>query len=132
MKIDFHINYCGNCEEAFRFYQSIFGGELHLLSYKHSNSKRDLPEGWGDKIVHGSITIHNLNIAGADVFPEEYIRPQGFHLLLQIESKEECRRLFDALSQQGSTTMPLQETFWSQLYGIVVDQYGISWEINFV
>ena len=130
MRIDFHINFSGNCRQALSFYQSILGGHISLLTYGESPSDIDVPKEWNEKIIHGSITLKNFEMAGADLLPEQYKIPQGFHLLLQLESEAEGKRIFGAFSKGGSITMPLQKTFWSPCYGIVVDKFGISWEIN--
>lgn len=130
MRIDFHINFSGNCREAFEFYQSILGGNLELLTYGDSPAKDNVPVDWHNKIVHGSFILNNLQIAGADVPPEDYRAPQGFQFLLQLESATEARRVFDALSEAGVITMPLQETFWTKAYGMFTDKFGVPWEIN--
>ena len=131
MKIDLHINFPGNCQEAFVYYQSILGGEVQLLTYGDSQSETNVPEDWKYKIVHGSIKLNQLEIAGTDVPPDAYEAPRGFQLLLQLNNEAESRRIFDALSENGSITMPLQKTFWSPCFGIVVDKFGIAWEINY-
>lgn len=130
MRIDFHINFSGQCQEAFEFYQSLLGGDIELLTYGGSPTQNTVPEDWQAKIIHGSFRLDNLHIAGADVLPESYLSPQGFQLLLQLDTSAESRRIFDALSQGGVISMPLQKTFWSHAYGIVTDKFGISWEIN--
>jgi PhnB protein len=130
MRIDFHINFAGQCQKAFEFYQSILGGNIELLTYENSPAKNQVPENWLHKIVHGSFHFNNLQIAGTDVLPENYLAPQGFQLLLQMEANIEAGRVFDALSQDGLVIMPLQKTFWTQSFGIVTDQFGITWEIN--
>jgi len=132
VRIDFHINFSGQCQEAFEFYQSLFGGEIQLLTYEDSPAAMDVPEGWRNKIVHGSFKINSLEIAGADVLPELYQVPQGFQLLLQFDSETESKRIFDALSQNGTVKMPLQKTFWSPCYGVVTDKFDVPWEVNFV
>jgi PhnB protein len=132
MKINLHINFSGQCQEAFEFYQSILGGEIKLLTYGDSPAKKEIATDWHEKIVHGSFELQGLEIAGADVRPEHYQSPQGFHLLLQLESESEAKRIFNAFSEGGAIVMPLQNTFWSSCYGIVRDKFGISWEINYV
>lgn len=130
MRIDFHINFSGQCKEAFEFYQAILGGETSFLTYGDSPAKDYTPSGWRTKIVHGSFKLDGLEIAGADVLPEHYYKPSGFQLLLQLTSEVESQRIFIALSESGSITMPLQKTFWSPCYGIVVDRFAIPWEVN--
>ena len=130
MRIDFHINFSGQCQEAFEFYQSILGGEVELLTYGNSPAKEDVPADWAEKIVHGSFAFNNLQITGADLLPENYQKLQGFQLLLQLNNSSEAQRIFDALAAGGIVTMPLQKTFWTDAYGIVTDRFGIPWEVN--
>ncbi|MGB6943311.1 MAG: VOC family protein [Bryobacteraceae bacterium] len=67
---------------------------------------------------------------GADVLPEQYERPKGFHVLLGIDDPAEAERVYEALMENGSAQMPLQQTFWAVRFGVLVDQFGVSWEIN--
>ncbi len=130
MRIDFHINFSGQCREAFEFYQSLLGGEIELLTYGASPARDSVPSAWAQKIVHGSFTFKGLQIAGADVLPENYQKLQGFQLLLQLNSSADAQRIFTALAEDGVITMPLQKTFWSDAYGIVTDRFGVPWEVN--
>ena len=130
MRIDFHISFSGRCQEAFEFYKTILGGEIELLTYGNSPAGKDVPPEWSKKIIHGSFRLNNLEIAGADELPEHHKSLSGFQLLLQLESTAESQRIFNAFSEGGFVTMPLQKTFWSQSYGIVTDKFGIPWEIN--
>lgn len=130
MRIDFHINFSGHCKEAFEFYQATLGGDTNFLTYENSPAKDSTPSGWRKKIVHGSFKLNGLEIAGADVLPRHYHEPKGFQLLLQLTSEPESQRIFAAFSEGGSITMPLQKTFWSPCYGIVVDRFSIPWEVN--
>lgn len=43
---------------------------------------------------------------------------------------EETRAVFEKLSEGGQVDMPLQETFWSLLYGNVNDKYGNQWQLD--
>ena len=130
MRIAFHINFSGQCEEAFEFYQAILGGETKFLSYENSPAKESTPLAWRKKIVHGSFTLNDMEIAGADVLPGQYYEPKGFQLLLQLTSEAESQCIVSAFSEGGCITMALQKTFWSPCYDIVVDRFGIPWEIN--
>ena len=132
MNIDIHIHYAGQCKEAFELYQSILGGELELLTYGASPAASTAPPEWHDKIIHGSLKLDQLAIAGADQAGEGYQRPQGFHLLLQLDNLDEAQRIFAAFAAEGTITLPLQETFWSTCYGSVMDKFGVSWEVNCV
>ena len=62
-------------------------------------------------------------------WPKDYERPQGFYVLLN-EEPAKVKAIFDALAEGGSVKMPLEQTFWSPAFGVVVDRFGIPWEIN--
>src|SRR5258708_5822010 len=103
MRIEAHLTFCGDCEEAFRFYERLFGGRLALLSYGSSPAVSDVPEEWRSKIVHATLALADGNaLLGADVLPEQFERPQGFCVLAALRDAAEAKRVFDALADGGS------------------------------
>jgi len=131
MRVDPHLTFRGDCEEAFRFYERLFGGNLALLSYGSSPAVSTVPEGWRSKIVHATLVLADGNrLLGADLLPEQFERPQGVYLLAALRDAAEAQRVFDALADGGSVKMPLQKTFWSPSFGVVVDRFGTPWEIT--
>jgi PhnB protein len=69
-------------------------------------------------------------LAGSDSLPGQYQQPQGFHILVNIADTREAERIFNALAENGTVAMPFQKTFWAAGFGVLNDQFGISWEIN--
>jgi len=131
MRVEPHLTFRGDCEEAFRFYERLFGGTLALLSYGSSPAVSTVPEGWRSKIVHATLILADGNtLLGADVAPEHFERPQGFYVLAALRDAAEAQRVFDALADGGSVRMPLEKTFWSPSFGVVVDRFGTPWEIT--
>jgi PhnB protein len=129
MRIEPHLTFRGECEEAFRFYERLFGGTLVLLSYGSSPAAASVPEAWRSKIVHATLSLPGGHaLLGADV--EQSERPQGFYVLAALRDGAEATRVFDALADGGSVGMPLQKTFWSPAFGVVVDRFGTPWEIT--
>ena len=101
-----------------------------LLTYGNSPAANEVPPEWRDKIVHGTIFVADHEIAGADALPRDYERPHGFYILLHVDSPAEGERMFSALADGGTIRMPLQKTFWSPLFGVVVDRFGVPWEVS--
>jgi PhnB protein len=131
MKLNPHISFNGQCEAAFQFYERCLGGNiLTMLTYGNSPMAEQVPLEFRGKIVHATLTVGDDVLYGADVVPEQYQPPRGFHLTIGIQNPGDAERIFQALSESGTVQMPLQKTFWAVLFGVVVDQYGISWEIN--
>ena len=121
----------GQCEAAFRFYERCLGGTITmLLTWGDSPMANDAPPEWSAKILHASLRVGNVVIGGADTVPEHYDRPRGFAVMLGLSDPIEAERLFYALAEGGTVTLPLQETFWAVRYGWVTDRFGVPWMIN--
>ena len=130
MSLSFHIGFNGQCEEAFRFYAAHLVGSIGTLLRGRDAPGLDPSDRHGDKIVHANIRIDGVEIAGADVAPEQYVRPRGCFVLLGVESVERVQSVFDALSPSGEVIFAPQQTFWSPCYAIVVDRFGVPWKIQ--
>jgi PhnB protein len=126
-----HLVFNGDCEAAFRFYERSFGGtELRLVRYGETPMSKAAPADGAEKILHAALRVGDGLLLGVDFFGEDYKPPQGFYVVLNVDDQATANRTFAALSDGGTVVMPLQETFWSPSFGMVVDRYGISWEIN--
>jgi PhnB protein len=131
MKSSIHLTFAGQCEAAFRFYERCLRGTIvTLLKYGDSPMAAQVPAEWRGKIVHATLTFGESQLAGADLLPRDYDSPRGFFVLLDMKDPAEAERVFDTLSEGGTIRMPLQETFWAIRFGVLVDQFGIPWEIN--
>jgi PhnB protein len=69
-------------------------------------------------------------VNGADAPPRQYEIPKGFALAIATKDPAEAERLFNALAENGTVQLPLQQTFWSPRFGMLVDRYSIPWMIN--
>lgn len=133
MNISIHINFDGRCTEAFKFYEEHLGGVIDpILSYRDSPASANVPEEWQDKIVHGSIAIDKIELAGTDILPPEYHIPRGFWLLQRLSSEHEVQKLFEIFKEDGEIVLAPQKTFWSPCYAIVNDRFGVPWKFNCV
>ena len=131
MKLNPHIAFGGQCQDAFQFYERCLGGKiLTMLTYGDSPMAEQVPPQWRGKILHATLTVGDNVLYGADVLPEQYQPPRGFHLTLGIQDPGEAERIFRELSQNGTVQMPLQKTFWAAAFGVLTDGFGVSWEIN--
>ena len=131
MNIVPHLCFDGECREAFAEYQRIFGGKIEtMMTYGESPMANDVPKECYDRIVHATLHIDDLEIAGADLLPQDYKRPQGFFVLVSIPILEDAKRIFQLLSEGGIVHLPFAETFWAQGFGVVIDRFETPWEIN--
>ena len=130
MALSTHLSYLGQCEEAFNFYAEVFGGQLMMLAYRDTPMAQEVPAAWREKIVHATLSFNGCTLAGSDVQPAHYRRPQGFSVLVDVEGVDNANRIFSALVERGRVEMPMQKTFWSPAFGVLVDRFDIPWEIN--
>jgi PhnB protein len=131
VKPGINLFFDGQCEAAFTFYEPCFGGKItSLLTWGDSAMAKDAPAEWSAKILHASLSVGDVVFGGADTLPPGYERPKGFAVLLDLSDPIEAERVYHALSENGTVTVPLQETFWAARYGWVKDRFGIPWTIN--
>ena len=131
MSLSFHIDFNGRCQEAFEYYAGHLGGSIGtMLQFKDSPAASSVSADWQHKIVHADVSIKGVELAGADLLPDQYQKPTGFYLLLGFNTEGEVNSAFDKLADGGETILPPQKTFWSPCYAIVVDRYGVPWKLN--
>ena len=131
MHIEPYLSFKGDCEAAFKFYERSLGGQVGpIFRYGGSPMEGDAPADWSDKVMHGSMTVGNLVLMGADVPADRYEEPKGFSLSVHLKSTAEAERIFRDLAEDGKVVLPLAETFWAARFGMVVDRFGIPWLIN--
>ena len=131
MQLNPHLSFNGQCQKAFKFYQQCLGGNIQtMMTHGDSPMADQVPSEWRDKILHATLIVGETALMGADVPPDSYKEPRGFSITIQINEPADAERIFRALSEGGTVTMPLQETFWAARFGMVVDRFGIPWMVN--
>ncbi|ESQ85568.1 hypothetical protein ABAC460_23515 [Asticcacaulis sp. AC460] len=126
-----HLAFNGNCREAFAFYAEVLRGEItFMMSHADSPMKDQVPDSWGDAILHATLTIGKDHIMGADAPGDMYKKPVGVNINLNYTDIEDARRVYNALVEGGLPYMPFGETFWSKGFGMCTDRYGHHWMIS--
>lgn len=131
MKLNSYLNFNGNCQAAFRFYERCLGGKIEMMM-THGESpmaEQTRPE-WRDRIMHARLVIGDAVLMGSDAPPEMFQAPQGFSVSISVETPAEAERIFSTLSEKANVRMPLQQTFWAARFGVLTDQFGIPWMVN--
>jgi len=134
-----YLTFAGNCEEAFKFYQSVFGGEFPFFGkFKDMppmEGQPPLSETDGNKIMHVSLPISKETVLmGSDsleAFGQTTVVGNNYAISINTDSQEEADKLFNGLSEGGQVTMPLDKTFWGAYFGMFTDKFGIHWMVNF-
>lgn len=131
-----YLNFNGNCEEAFTFYKSVFGGEFTYIGRfgEMPSGEYKVPDADRNKIMHVSLPIGVSTLMGSDCgtdWASLFVQGNNFSVSINAESKAEADRLFDALAEGGQITQPLANTFWGDYFGMLTDQFGINWMISY-
>ncbi len=131
MQSNTYLNFNGDCQAAFKFYEQCLGGKITaMMRYGASPMAEQTPPEQLNKIMHVHLTVGDLVFMGADCPPEYFEKPQGFNVNLQFDNVEEGERIFNALAENGTVKMPFEKTFWADRFGMVVDHFGTPWMIN--
>lgn len=131
MELSYYLNFDGQCQDAFRFYEKTLGGKIQaMMPFEGSPMANQIPAEWGKKIMHARMTVGDQVLMGSDPPPAHRSTPQGFAICIGVKSAADADRIFQALSENGKVTMPIKETFWAVRYGMLIDQYGIPWMVN--
>jgi PhnB protein len=130
MSLSFHMDYNGECEEAFNFYAKHLGGTIGTMLKVADSPIPASATRPAHHIVHANICIDGVELAGADVEGSKYKKPAGFYVLLGVDSEQKVDAYFSALGADGQVILAPQRTFWSPRYAIVVDRFGVPWKIN--
>lgn len=132
-----YLNFPRHTEEVFRFYQTVFGGEFSGggIARMGDFPPPELAEEDKNLIMHIELPITGGHVLMGTDAPEsmgfKLVQGNNIQIMLEPESREETKRLFDALSEGGKVTMPLQDVFWKAYYGACTDRFGIQWMFNF-
>ena len=129
-----YLNFNGNCEEAFNFYKSVFGGDFAMvMRFKDVPPEFQMPGSEGEKIMHISFPIGANSIMGSDTPSNMDKTKFGNNISISIsaESKDEADRLFAGLSKGGKVIMPMDNAFWGSYFGMFTDRFDINWMISF-
>ncbi len=131
MRFDPYLIFDGNCREAFDFYHEAIGGTITtMMTYGESPAPDVGGPGMADKILHATLDLGQSELLGYDAPPGRYKPPQGFRITLQLDTTAQAERIFAALSEGGTVSVPLGKAFWTQAYGELIDRFGIHWMVN--
>ncbi|MCY1438300.1 3-demethylubiquinone-9 3-methyltransferase [compost metagenome] len=131
MRLNPYLIFNGNCEEAFKFYQRCLHGTIvAMMRYSEVPAEAECPGAKPDNIVHVCLQVGDQMLMGSDAVEETHKSVTGCSISLNVDSISEAKRLFEALSEDGTIQMPLEETFWAAHFGMLIDRFGVPWMIN--
>ena len=123
-----YLTFDGNARDAMQFYAGVFRAELHITD---GSEMPGCPPAQADKVLHARLEGGPILLMASDNMSENPSqRGNNVSLGLDCSTAEEQARLFAALSEGGTVTMPLQDTFWGAHFGMLTDRFGMHWLLN--
>ena len=130
MQLHTYLNYGGNCEEAFRFYEQHLGGRItFLMRHGEQPSPGNVPPEWNGKVLHARMNLGGTELLGADIPTERFQPIRSAYLSLTVDSVGEAERVYALLSDGGQIFMPMEETFFANRFAMLRDKFGTSWMV---
>lgn len=132
MQVTPYLTFPGNCEEALNFYAQAFHGQVRNLS-RFEGSPAEGMSAEGQKVLHAHFVAKKIFFMASDSGDAAWKATGGnmVHLSVNFDEASELEKVFKALSDGATITMPLQDTFWGARFGMLTDKFGINWMFNY-
>jgi len=131
--LDAYLFFDGNCAAAMRFYETTLSGKLEMMqTYAETPEMQSTsPQSGADRIMHARLDVDGRALMGSDVpAGQQHSGMRGFALSINYLDVAKAKRVFDALGEGGSVTVPFGETFWAAGFGMLTDKFGTPWMVN--
>ena len=133
MQVEPYLMFNGRCEEAINFYTKAINAEVvYMMRFKDSPDPQPpgmLPPGSENKIMHMNFRVGDSSIMASDGQCNGTASFQGFSLTISVKDAGQAEKIFAALGEGGQIQMPLGKTFFSPMFGMVADRFGVSWMV---
>ena len=129
-KLNPYISFQNNARQAMQFYQSVFGGELTISTFKEFGMSQDPSQ--DNLVMHAMlVTGAGQTLMAADTPAGMEYRPgTNFSVSLSGDDEAELTGYFEKLSAGGTVTMPLAKQVWGDSFGMCTDPFGVGWMVN--
>lgn len=125
-----YINFDGNALEALTFYGEVFEVEPEVMLFEDMPEAEREAMGYMTGVMHGSINLGNAHLM-ADDMSSDLKEGNRYTLSWSSESLDDVLEVWERFVEQGANIiMPLEQTFWAEKFGILVDRFGIQWMIQ--
>jgi PhnB protein len=132
-QLNAYLGFNGNCAEALHFYERVLGAKIQMMmTYGQMPMAEKMPPGTENLIGHAQVVIGEDVLMAGDCMDscQPYEGIKGVSMTLTYPTANEAKSAFDALSDGGKVTMPLEKTFWAEAFGMTTDRFGTPWIVN--
>ncbi len=127
-----YLFFKGDCAKALAFYETTVGaivsGVMHNKDAPDAAARMPGPD---DMVMNAFFKIGDTSLMASDTPADWHEKPQGFRVYLEADSADDARRIFNAFADGGEISMPIDKSFWAELFGMVTDKFGTPWMVSF-
>ncbi|MFI6600872.1 VOC family protein [Nonomuraea sp. NPDC050536] len=128
-----HLNFRGEARAALTFYQSVFGGDVVMVTYKDAGNVQDRSEAdqvmWGQVAATGGFRVMAYDVPSRMPYNEG---ENAFFVSVRGEAAEEVTAYWEKLSDGATVLQPLGPAQWAPLYGMLRDRFGVTWVMDVI
>ncbi len=128
MKLEAYLFFPGTTEEAMTFYQGIFGGDLSIT--RRGDVDPTASENEKGFVINAALDSAAFTLRASDRADATNDAQTRIELTINGSDEDDLRRIFDALSDEGSVKAGLEKMFWGDIFGALIDRFGIGWQVN--
>lgn len=132
-KINTYLSFDGTAADAMRFYEKALGAKLDMLMrFADTPNAAQMPKAMADKVMHAQLSFANGDVLMASdwIGGGPYEGMKGFSVALSYEEAKDARRVFDTLVKDGMAILPLQPSFFAEIFGMLIDRFGTPWSVS--
>jgi PhnB protein len=126
-----HLNFRGSARAALSFYQSVFGGDLTVVTYKDAHSVTDPAEAdqvmWGQSVARSGFRVMAYDVPAARPWDQG---KDPFFVSVRSDSTDEIEALWEKLAVGATVIAPLAKSGWAPIYGMLKDKFGVTWVLD--
>ncbi|AIG26448.1 VOC family protein [Brevibacillus laterosporus] len=123
----------GNAKEAIQFYEKALHAKVlfnQTFGEMPENPEFPIPANAKDRVAHAMVKVGETDLMFSDTFPgQPHQKGNQVTICIATSNKEESTQIYEALQEGGQVNMPLQETHFSPAYGIITDEFGVTFQI---
>jgi len=132
MQLTPYLTFNGQARAAAAFYAKALGGEIIMTqTFGEMPNGAEMDAAMQSRISHIRVQFGDRLLMISDTWdPSVDVPHSGFSLSTDWDTPEQAGAAFEALSEGGEVTMPIEATFWARAFGMCKDRFGVPWMVN--
>jgi PhnB protein len=128
VNLEAYLFFPGNTEEAMNYYQGVLGGALSIT--RRGDVDPTAPEDEKHQVINAALEAGTFTLRASDRADTTNEVQTRIELTIVGTDEDDLRRIFDGLSEGGTVKAPLEKMFWGDIFGGLIDKFGIGWQVN--